>query len=215
MNMDNSWAAFPGYMRIIRSPFSLHKKNIYKYIQSSEPLCDVIQVEYNGKDQIRTDDYDYLTKCMWNLELAVEHSKRITGTIPVDHNRIVPLITDRYMSSPLYDFDSSFDNTPDLGPQEAHYRAVRDARISRSDQHMIRYPNPRFLQPKRLKKFIGNLLEIGWSPKHIGNLITDIYHQPQHKWHENWAKNIASTRANYWARALGSDYLHDKGYLKI
>lgn len=215
MNMDNSWAAFPGYMRIIRSPFSLHKKNIYKYIQSSEPLCDVIQVEYDGKNEFRCDDYNYLTKCMWDLDMAVEHSKKVTGTIPTDFDRLVPLIRDYYMSSPIYDFDSSFDHTPNLAPQEACHRAVNDHRISSNDQHMIKYPNPRVLQPRILKKFIGNLLEIGWAPKHIGNLITDLYLQPQHNWKENWNKNIASTRANYWARALGSDYLHDNGYLSV
>lgn len=215
MNLDNSWAAFPGYMRIIRSPFSLHKKNIHKYGQGSSPLCDIIQVEWDGNREIRCDDFNELTRCMWNLEKSLDHHQNYTGTIPVANQGVANLIEDRYVKSDLYMFDSNFDQTPSLHPGEALYRALNDPRLSSKSRHMVRYPNPRALQPNMLKKFIADLMSHDWSPKHIGDAINDLYCDPRHNWHEDWFKNVSRTRANFWARALGSEVLLESGYKMV
>lgn len=215
MNMDNSWQGYPGYMRIIRAPFSLHKKNIHKYHQGDTPLCDVMQVEYDGENQIRFDDFNYLTKCMWHLDMAADHAAHFTGEIPVANENLVTLIKEQYVNSPVYAYDSLFDSTPSLAPGEAFHRVMHDSRVSEKSKHMSMYPNPRALQPKALKKFVWDLMVTGWSQKHIGDLLCDLYSNPRHKWHDDWAKCIARTRAYFWARALGSELLLEAGKIKF
>lgn len=215
INLDNSWAAFPGYMRIIRSPFSLHKKNIHKFHQADFPLCDVAHVYNDGDSEIRFDDMNYLTKCMWDLELACQHHQNFSGFIPVSNANLVDLIEDSYKRSQLYHFDQEFDATPSRPLYETYDRALHDKTLNPKTHHMMTYPNPRALQPRVVKKFVADLVDKGWNPKHIGDLINDIYCKPQFGWREDWFKNVSRTRANYWARVYAAEHLIETGKLRV
>ncbi|MBI4863436.1 MAG: hypothetical protein HY815_24690 [Candidatus Riflebacteria bacterium] len=216
VNIDNSWQADPAYMRVMRSPYSLHKKNIHKHQmkdasgQAVPPLCDVSRTFYDGANVVTCPDLKDLVECMWDFERAVDHSRHFTGHIPVANDNLVALIRD-YKRTRLYELMCDFDSKDELHVGEALSRAVHDDRLSEKSRHVLAWPNPRLMQPNVLKKFVADLIDSGWHPRHIGSLINDIYVQGQYNWHTNWLKYTSRTRANYWARAYASVHLFEAG----
>jgi hypothetical protein len=216
VNIDNSWQADPAYMRVMRSPYSLHKKNIHKHHMKDsfgrpmQSLCDVSRTYFDGARALRFPDLRELVECMWDFERAVEHSRNFTGHIPVANDNLVALIRD-YKRSYLYEFMCDFDRREELLPGEALYRAFQDRRLSEKSRHVQEWPNPRLMQPNVLKKFVADLVDSDWHARHIGSLINDLYLQERHGWHTNWTKYTSRTRANYWARVYSSVHLLERG----
>ncbi|MBI4872744.1 MAG: hypothetical protein HY814_14390 [Candidatus Riflebacteria bacterium] len=216
VNIDNSWQADPAYMRIMRAPHSLHKKNTHKHHMLDEygtplpPLCDVSRTFYDGHSSVTHPDLPHLVECMWDFEMAVEHSRHFTGHIPVANDNVAALVDD-YRKTGLYRFACDFDATDELALGEALHRARRDHRLSEKSRHSLERPNPRLLQPNVLKKFVADLVDCGWHPRHIGSLINDLYLDHRYRWHTNWFKYTSRTRANYWARTYASVHLLEQG----
>ncbi len=196
VNLDISCYGDPAFMRIIRTPFSLHKKRS-KYIQGAEPLADVMFCDHtNPRREI---NFDHHIDCMWDLELAVQHSESFSGYIPYANENLIPLINE-YRQSQLFIFHEEFFGEKDLPRQEAFTKALRDNRLHEKTRNMLYYPNPRALDPKTLLKFIADLRSHEWRPREIGNLIADLYEQPQHSWNNNWYKYPSRTKGNFWSR---------------
>jgi len=210
VNIDNSWQADPAYMRILRSPYSLHRKNIHKHNMPGNPLCDVIKTHFDGQIAHTNEDLQQLVQNMWDLEQAAIQSDQFSGHIPVANDSLIPLIR-QYQQSKLYEFVSDFDRTPDLQTGEGLHRARNDPRLSEKSRSVIEIPYPRMMQPNTIKKFVRNMTDIGWHPKHIACLMNDLYTQPQHNWRTNWLKYTSRTRANYWARTYSAINLIEAG----
>ena len=211
VNLDNSWQADAGYMRIMRAPFSLHAKNIHRFNMGETPLVDIAKTRFDGLTLTTFDDLEDLVRSMWNFERAIEHANAFDGSIPVVGDTILPLI-EEYKKTRLCEFIERFDRTPTLGPGEALHRAHNDHRISWKTRDVLRIPYPRLLQPTNIKKFVHDLvIHCGWDPKHVGCLINDLYGQPQHHWKTDWNKYPSRTRANYWARTYSSVILLEQG----
>src|SRR6056297_1733923 len=61
VNFDNTWSEGPPYLRAIRSPFSLHKKNLEKYDNRHQPpLADVIGACFDGHQATEPVDIDLI-----------------------------------------------------------------------------------------------------------------------------------------------------------
>ncbi len=201
VNLDITQYGDPAFMRIMRAPFSAHKKRI-KVIPGAAPLVDVPIWHYDGFRKRGEMDFGYLIDCMWDLEKALEHSHQFTGSIPKANGGLVGLI-EEYEHSALFQYHQEMDYQPDLERQEAFARAKADGRLNDKTRGMIEHPNPRALDPRSLIKLAHDLKENGWHPKHIGNLIADLYEQPQHGWNCDWMKYPSRTRGNFWARIYG------------
>lgn len=212
LNIDNSWQSDPGFMRVMRSPFSLHRKNIFKAgaPAGSSPLVDVVKTFSSNGESARFDNLKELINTMWSMEKAVKHASGFTGEIPAVYDEVLPSIA-RYKESRLFEIIQEFDMTPDLPAGEATKRAMKDKRISPLSIDAVNRANPLLLQPHALKLFIRNLTECGWHPRHIASLIHDCYSNPKHGWKINWAKHSPRTRANYWARTYYTENLFEDG----
>ena len=84
INLDNTWSEGSPFMRAIRSPFSLHKKNQEKYGQYHQPpLVDVIGAVFDGRAVENEKEMDFILDCMWDLEQAATHAQSVAGISPV------------------------------------------------------------------------------------------------------------------------------------
>lgn len=198
VNLDITQYADPAFMRIMRSPFSAHKKRS-KFIGGAEPLVDVILSHYDGQSRTGNINFEHILNCMWNLEYAAEHSTQFTGFIPCANSNLIKLI-EQYKKSSLFEHHKKIDLTPKLERQEAFLMAKNNNRLSEKTKSVLEHPNPRAMEPKALVKFIDDLRWNNWNPSDIGCLIADLYEQPQHKWNTDWFKYPSRTRVNFWAR---------------
>ncbi len=226
VNEDITDCGDPGYMRIMRAPFSLHKKR-RTYIQgSAKSLQDIIMGVYfgKGKKDIFIEDMDYLLNCMWNKEMAVQHAENFSGEIPEADDDSINSLVDEYEASDLYRYHKDFDEMPRLANWQAFIRAQRDPKLSDKTKNFIEYPCPRALQPKVLIKFAENLMENGWQPKEIGCLIDDFYHlqydkttQEKLDWGalDDYHKYCKITRAYFWARVYCALFLIHKKEINL
>lgn len=201
VNLDLTQYGDPAFMRIMRAPFSAHKKRI-RFIPGAAPLVDVPIWHHDGSHKIGEMDFGHLIECMWDVEKALEHSRQFTGHIPCANGNLVGLI-EEYERSALFEYHQEMDKTPDLARQEAFALAKGNGQLNDKTRGMLEHPNPRALDPRSLIKFIQDLKENGWQTKHIGNLIADLYEQPQHGWNCDWLKYPSRTRGNFWARIYG------------
>lgn len=217
INEDITDTGDPGYMRIMRAPFGLHKKR-RRFFPGSESHQDVIMRIYPGRESsaedIFIDDLEHLLSCMWDKEKAVDHAQHFTGHIPIVDDVSMSSLVMEYRESDLYKYHREFDMEPELPRGTALYRAMNDERLSAKTRNFVEYPCPRALQPRALKKFVRNLMDKGWHPKHIGCLINDFYHQP-FDWNINWYKYVSKTRGFFWARVYGAVYLLEEGSIKL
>lgn len=214
INMDSSWCEGSPFMRSIRSPFSLHKKNHDKYgMLHHPPLVDIIGTYFDGKNAEEERDIDKIVDSMWNLEMAAEHAERFTGEIPTSNSNIIDFIKE-YKASALYEFHCEFDKTKDIPRHEAIKRAREDNNLTDFVKYMLWNPNPMTLQPKNMYGFIYDMMVYGgWKPKHIANVLRDLYIDPVFNWSIDFFKYCAEEKANFWARTFSALALQRLGKL--
>ncbi|HAH06731.1 MAG TPA: hypothetical protein DCM05_09435 [Elusimicrobia bacterium] len=216
INFDNSWAEGSPFMRSIRSPFSLHKKNHDKYLMFHHPpLVDVLGASFDGKAAVEEPDMDRIVECMWDLEKAARHSERFQGVIPEAGDNLIGFIRE-YKQSALYACHQEFDKTPSLPRGEALERARRDGRASDFVRQVLDRANPMALQPKSMMGFVYDLLVYAdWKPRHIADVLRDLYIDPSRGWSIDFFKYPAEEKAGFWARTFSSMALWKTGRLKV
>lgn len=216
LNFDNSWAEGSPFMRSIRSPFSLHKKNHDKYQAfHMPPLVDVVGSYYDGKDVVEEPDINKIVDCMWDLQQAATHAQQFSGTIPRSNDNLIDLVVE-YKNSPLFLFHEEFEATHDLPRKQALQQAKNDANLTDFARTILFSPNPMALQPKCMMGFVYDLLiYANWKPKHIANVLRDLYIDPGHDWPIDFFKYPADEKANFWARTFSTLALWKTGRLGI
>ena len=215
-NMDNSWCEGSPFMRSIRSPFSLHKKNQENYGKWHQPpLVDVIGACYDGKNAIEEPDAGRILDCMWDLDKAASHAQAFTGFIPCSNESLIDFISS-YEGSDLYEFHRDFDAQDDMARGQALERARREHNVSDSSKHLLAWPNPAALQPMRLSAFVEDfLMHVEWKPKHIANILRDVYQDPGYGWTQDFFRYPAEAKASFWARTYSAVALWQAGRLTI
>ncbi len=205
INLDNSWCEGSPFMRSIRSPFSLHKKNQEKHgMMHHPPLVDVVGTVFDGVSAHGGLSLDAVVDCMWDLDRAVEHAQQFSGLIPSSNDNLIDLVND-YRRSPLFEFHQQFDRTADLPRTQALIRAQQDPNTSGQVRRVLAKPNPLALQPKNMLRLVRDLLgEARWQPKHIANVLRDLYIDPSHDWTIDFFKYPAEQKANFWVRTFSA-----------
>lgn len=216
INFDNSWAEGSPFMRSIRSPFSLHKKNHDKYMAFHlPPLVDVVGSYFDGREVCEESDIDRVVDCMWDMEMASEHARKFSGFIPASNDNLIDFVRE-YRESDLFGFHREFEATPDLRRGKALERAKNDGKLTDFARSMLFSPNPMALQPKCMMGFVYDLLIYAdWQPKHIANVLRDLYIDPNYNWSIDFFKYPAEEKANFWARTFCALALWRTGELTL
>lgn len=216
VNFDNTWSEGSPFMRAIRSPFSLHKKNQQNYGNYHQPpLVDVIGAYFDGQRINETTDIDFILDCMWDLEKAADHAQRFSGFIPCSNENLIDLIAE-YKASDLYLFHRDFDSQEDMPLGLALEYAREEEHIPAWTRDILHFPNPSALQPKKLIGFVYDfLIYAHWKPRHIANILRDMYQNPSFKWTQDFFKYPAEEKANFWARTYSAVALWKTGNLNV
>jgi len=216
LNFDNSWSEGSPFMRSIRSPFSLHKKNQEKYGKYQQsPLVDVIGTYFDGNTANEETNVDVILDCMWDLEKAAGHAQRFSGFIPCSNETLIDFIRE-YQSSDLCLFHQDFDGEDDIPKGLALESAKNEKNIPDWTRQILFFPNPSALQPKKMIGLVYDfLIYAHWKPKHISNILRDIYQNPSFNWTQDFLKYPAEEKANFWARTYSAIALWKTGRLHI
>ena len=216
INLDNTWSEGSPFMRSIRSPFSLHKKNQEKYGNHHQPpLVDVIGAVFDGRAVEQEKDMDHILDCMWDLRLAAAHAQNTNGIIPSSNESLIDFIKE-YQKSDLYAFHQEFDGETDMPRGEALRNAKNEPNIPDWARNILYFPNPSALQPKNLIGWVHDFcIHANWSPKHIGNVLRDLYQDQAYGWTQDFFKYPAEEKANYWARVYSAVALWKTGNLNV
>jgi len=216
INFDNTWSEGPPYWRAIRSPFSLHKKNREKHGKHHQPpLVDVAGTFFDGREATEVGDLDHILDCMWDLDKAAEHAGRFSGFIPCSNESLADFVAE-YRSSDLYPFHCDFDAGRDFGRGTAVERAMREEAVSDRTRRVLEFPNPLALQPGELVGFVYDfLIYAQWHPKHIANILRDLYQNPEHNWVQDFFGHPAEEKANFWARTYSAVALFKTGGINV
>jgi len=216
INIDNTWNEGSPFMRCIRSPFSMHKKNHEKYHKySNPPLVDVVGTYFDGKTVIEENDMDYIIGCMWDLQEAARHSREFQGSIPCSNETLV-LLMRQYRSSDLYEFHRDFEHQDDLPKGMAVEKAFKEENIHDDSRDVLFSPNPSALQPKKLIGFVRDfLINAHWKSRHVANILRDLYQTPSYRWTQDFYKYPSVEKANFWARTYSSVALWNVGFLHV
>ncbi len=216
LNFDNSWSEGSPFMRSIRSPFSLHKKNQEKYGKYHQPpLVDVIGTYFDGYKADEEPNINVILEGMWDLEKAASHAQRFSGFIPCSNETLIDFIGE-YKSSDLYGFHQDFDNQEDIPRGRALDYAKKEENIPDWARNILYSPNPAALQPQKMIGLIYDfLIHAHWKPKHIGNVLRDIYQNPAFNWTQDFIKYPAEEKANFWARTYSAVALWQTGRICV
>jgi hypothetical protein len=216
LNFDNSWSEGSPFMRCIRSPFSLHKKNREIYGQSHQPpLVDMIGAYFDGSAVDAEEDIDVVLGGMWDLAKAAEHAERFSGFIPCANETLIDFV-EEYKRSDLFAWHQDFDRQETLPRGAAVARARRETRIGSATQDALWAPNPAALQPWRIMAMVADFLfQAQWQPKHIACVFRDLYQDPAFGWEQDFFKYPAEAKANFWIRTYSAVLLWKKGQLNI
>jgi len=216
INLDNTWNEGSPFMRSIRSPFSLHKKNSEKYdILEHGPLVDVIGTVFDGKTADEVPDIDHILDCMWSLEKAADHARRFSGHIPCSNGSLIDLVHE-YLASDLYRFHREFEDREDIPRGVAVQTARAESRVPEWAVRILDHPNPAALQPGNLIGLVYDfLIRAHWPPRHIANILRDLYQDPAHGWSQDFFLYPAEEKANFWARTYSAVALWRTGGLRI
>lgn len=216
INFDNSWSEGSPFMRCIRSPFSLHKKNQEKHGQYDRPpLVDVVGTYFDGQTAEEETDLGHILDCMWDLQKAADHARRFTGFIPCSNETLIDFIRE-YESSDLGRFHREFESQHDLARGQALGYARQEANIPDWTRQILNHPNPAALQPQKMKGFVYDfLIHAHWKPKHIANVLRDLYQNPAFNWTQDFFKYPAEEKANFWARTYSAVVLWQTGRLNV
>lgn len=216
INFDNTWSEGSPFMRTIRSPFSLHKKNQEKYWNYEQPpLVDVIGTYFDGKTVTEAASIDSVLDCMWDLGKAADHARRFSGYIPCSNETLIDFINE-YKGSDLYLFHRDFDGQDDIPRGFALEYARKEQRVPDWTKYILHNPNPSALQPKKLIGFVHDfLIHANWKPRHIANILRDMYQEPAFNWIQDFIRYPAEEKANFWARTYSAVALWKTGRLKV
>jgi len=216
INFDNSWSEGSPFMRNIRSPFSLHKKNQEKYGKYCEPpLVDVIGTCFDGKIANEETNVDFILDCMWDLEMAANHAQKFSGFIPCSNETLIDFICE-YKTSDLYLFHQDFESQEDIPRGFALEYAKKEKNIPDWTRQILYFPNPSALQPKKIIGFVYDfLIHANWKPKSIANILRDMYQNPFFNWTQDFLKYPAEEKANFWARTYSAVALWRTGRLNV
>ena len=216
LNFDNSWSEGSPFMRSIRSPFSLHKKNQEKYGKYHQPpLVDVIGTYFDGHTAIEEPNINVILECMWDLEKAANNAQRFSGFIPCSNETLIDFIGE-YKSSDLYGFHQDFDNQEDIPKGLALDYAKKEGNIPEWTRSILYDPNPSALQPQKMIGLVYDfLIHANWKPKHIANVLRDLYQNPAFNWTQDFIKYPAEAKANFWARTYSATALWQTGRLCV
>jgi hypothetical protein len=216
INFDNSWSEGSPFMRCIRSPFSLHKKNQEKHGQYHQPpLVDVIGTYFDGEVADEESDLDLILDCMWDLAKAADHAQRFSGYIPCSNETLIDFIAE-YESSDLCRFHRDFEMQEDVARGHALECARREVNLPDWTKHILYHPNPAALQPQKLMGLVYDfLIHAHWKPKHIANVLRDMYQNPSFNWTQDFLRYPAEEKANFWARTYGAVALWKTGRLVV
>lgn len=215
INFDNTWSEGPPYFRAIRSPFSLHMKNREKYGKRRQPpLVDVVGSLFDGREVTEVRDLDRIVDCMWDLDKAAEHAESFSGFIPCSNDSLADFVGE-YRDSDLYRFHLDFDSGQNLPRGRALELAKREGNIAHGTRSLLDFPNPSALQPKKLVGFVHDfLVHAGWHPKHIANILRDLYQNPDFNWVQDFFRHPAVEKANFWARTYSAVALFNTGAIR-
>jgi hypothetical protein len=217
INLDNSWCEGSPHMRSIRSPFSLHKKNIEKYGMLDEsPLVDVIGIHFDGENVTGEIDIDTVVDCMWDLKKAAKHASIFTGDIPCANDTLIDFIGE-YKKSDLYNFHRKFDSEMDIPHGQALEKAKREDNIPDWTRNILYNPNPAALQPINMIGFIYDfVIYANWPPKHVANILRDMYLDNSNNWAQDFIDSYpAEEKSNFWARTYSAVAYWKTGKLTI
>jgi hypothetical protein len=216
LNVDNSWCEGAPFMRCIRSPFSLHKKNQQLYGRTDQPpLVDVIGAYFDGFSAEEETDMDIVCACMWDLGRAAAHARRFSGYIPCSNETLIDFIGE-YRRSDLFRWHQAFDRQENLPPGAAIAAARRENNISDSSRATLADPNPAALQPKLMRPLVHDfLINTHWQEQHIANIFRDLYATPSFGWPQDFSKYPIEEKANFWVRTYGAIALWQSGQLSI
>ena len=216
INFDNSWSEGSPFMRCIRSPFSLHKKNHEKHGKFDQPpLVDVVGTYFDGRNAIEEANLNHILDCMWDLDKAVDHAQRFSGFIPCSNETLIDFIRE-YESSGLYGFHQDFESQEDIARGLALEYARKEENIPDWTRQILNHPNPSALQPQKLMGFVYDfLIHAHWKPKHIANVLRDMYQNPSFNWTQDFLKYPAEEKANFWARTYSAVALWKTGRLNV
>ena len=216
INMDNSWSEGSPFMRSIRSPMSLHKKNREKYGKTHQPsLVDVIGTYFDGSHITEERDMNAIMDCMWDVGRAAEHSQWFSGYIPHSNDSLVDFIRE-YQSSDLYEYHRIFENSEEIPRGQALEYARREQNIPDWTRDILYHPNPSALQPQKIMGLVYDFLyHAHWHPRHIANILRDCYINPGFNWTQNFVLYPAEEKANFWARTSGAVALWRNGHLRL
>ena len=205
LNFDNSWSEGSPFMRSIRSPFSLHKKNQEKYGKYNQPpLVDVVGTYFDGYKADEEPNINVILACMWDLEKAANHAQRFSGFIPCSNETLIDFIGE-YKSSDLYGFHQDFDGQEDIPRGLALDYAKNEGSIPDWTRNILYFPNPAALQPQKMLGLVYDfLIHAQWKPKHIANVLRDIYQNPAYNWTQDFIRYPAEEKANFWARTYSA-----------
>jgi len=216
INLDNSWSEGSPFMRCIRSPFSLHKKNQEKHGQyNQQPLVDVVGTYFDGRVASEEADLDLILDCMWDLDKAADRAQRFSGFIPCSNETLIDFIGE-YESSDLYRFHRDFESQEDMARGYALKNARKEENIPDWTKHILNHPNPSALQPQKLMGFVYDfLIHANWKAKHIANVLRDMYQSPSFNWTQDFFRYPAEEKANFWARTYSAVALWNTGRLNV
>ena len=216
LNFDNSWSEGSPFMRSIRSPFSLHKKNQEKYGKYLQPpLVDVIGTYFDGHTAIEETNIEVIFECMWDLEQAAHHAQKFSGFIPCSNDTLIDFIGE-YKFSDLYGFHQEFDRQEDIPRGSALEFARKEGNIPDWTRNILHFPNPAALQPQKMIGLVYDfLIHAQWKPKHIANVLRDIYQNPAFNWTQDFIKYPAEAKANFWARTYSAVALWQTGRICV
>lgn len=205
MNIDLSWTADPAYMRIIRAPFSAHKKRSQRFRLGPEPLVDVMGRYYDGEIDIHEKSLDNIIEAMWDLPRAAAHAQHFPGYIPFANEGLVKLVKEYKASSLKQYHDYCHFGETSLYPGEALHRVLEDSRISGYTRNVVMHPYPRMLQPMVMRRVVGNLSHVGWHPRHIKDLFEDRYRDARIGWGLDFTKYSPNLKAWAFARQYSGE----------
>ena len=101
-----------------------------------------------------------------------------------------------YTSSDLYLFHEDFDNQEDIPRGHALERAKAEWNLPEWTRNILNFPNPAALQPKKLMGFVYDfLIYAHWKPKHIANILRDMYQNPSFNWSQDFFVYPAEEKA--------------------
>jgi hypothetical protein len=158
---------------------------------------------------------DFILDCMWDLEKAADYAQRFSGFIPCSNETLIDFVRE-YESSDLYLFHQDFDNQEDIPQGHALEYAKKEENIPEWTRNILNFPNPSALQPQKLMGFVYDfLIYANWKPKHIANILRDIYQNPIFKWTQDFFVYPAEEKANFWARTYSAVALWKAGKLNV